>query len=220
MQKAAVTVKIVSDVIWPWCFVGQRNLSLVARESEIPIKVEWMPYFLNENTPAEGEDLMEHLKKKYGAAAVARYGAAGNPLDAAGNKVGITFNPSRRVIPTKICHRAMEWSNTNFPEKSNEFMESLFYSYFTEGKDISKIPEIESCANKVGLNGVELRQILETTSDFTGEVDTKVRFARLNLHVTGVPYFIIESNISGKRPIQFSGAQVTIYHVYYYNCLL
>ena len=43
-------------------------------DTKVPVKINWEPFFLNHNTPDEGEDLMEHLKNKYGQAAVARFG--------------------------------------------------------------------------------------------------------------------------------------------------
>ena len=80
-----------------------------SNDTKVPVKINWEPFFLNQNTPDEGEDLMEHLKNKYGAAAVERFGKPDNPLNRAGERVGIKFNTTRRVINTLKAHRLVEY---------------------------------------------------------------------------------------------------------------
>lgn len=157
--------------------------------------------------PEEGEDLQEHLMKKYGRDAVARYGRPGNPLDVAGAKVGIIFNPARRVIGTWNTHRAVEWCNAVSPEKANNFMEALFIAYFTEAKNVSKIEEIIDCATKVDLDVIELRRVMSSTDLYRTELEKNVRNARINFHVSAVPHFIIESLSGNGHATRISGAQ-------------
>ena len=49
-----------------------RNIAAAADKLGVDLEVTYEPFFLNRNTPEEGEDLMEHLRKKYGAAAIER----------------------------------------------------------------------------------------------------------------------------------------------------
>ena len=116
-----------------------RNLSIAANTTKVETKIKWEPFLLNANTPEEGEDMMEHLTRKYGPGVVARFAAPNNPLDVAGARVGITFNRNRRVIPTIRCHQLMEWVNKTHPEKANELMEKLFKAYFEDAIDVSKV---------------------------------------------------------------------------------
>jgi predicted DsbA family dithiol-disulfide isomerase len=169
------------------------------------VSIQWKPYFLSPNTPEEGEDLMEHLAAKYGRAAVEKFSAPGNPLDKAGEKVGITFTRTRRFVNTTNGHRLMEWCNINVPDKSNQLMEALFHAYFEEGKDVSKVPELISLASSVGLDAEAVRSML-SSDQFKQEVFQYDRQVKSQLRVSGVPYFIIESN-TGDRPTAFSGAQ-------------
>jgi predicted DsbA family dithiol-disulfide isomerase len=124
------------------CFVGKRNLEAAIKASGVKVEVQWRPYFLSLNTPPEGEDLMEHLESKYGKAAVTRFSAPGNPMDVAGEKVGIKFNKARRFVNTMEGHRLMEWCNNTHPDRSDSLMEALFHAYFEEGKDISMKEEL------------------------------------------------------------------------------
>ena len=148
---------------------------------------------------------MEHLAKKYGRQMVERFNAPGNPLNAAGEKVGIKFNRSRRFINTTNGHRLMEWCNQNTPDKSNSLMESIFHAYFEDGKDVSKIEELLAIASTAGLDVDAVRSML-STDEYRQEVLQYDRQVKTQLRVSGVPYFIVESN-TGARPTAFSGAQ-------------
>jgi predicted DsbA family dithiol-disulfide isomerase len=109
--------------------VGLRNLEKASALTTIPVTIQWEPFFLNENTPEEGEDLFDHISKKYGPAMAARFSNPDNPLSQAGKKVGINFNPSRRLISTVRCHIAVDHVNKEFGiEKGNELATLLSLS--------------------------------------------------------------------------------------------
>ena len=59
-------------------------------------QVDWQPFFLNTDTPEEGEDLKEHITKKYGAEMARRFSGPDNPLAVAGQKQG--YRPCTRTL--------------------------------------------------------------------------------------------------------------------------
>jgi len=167
--------------------------------------VTWKPFFLSLNTPLEGEDLMEHLEIKYGKQAVARFTSPGNPLDVAGEKVGIRFNKTRRFVNTLNGHRLVEWCNSVAPDKADILMETLFRLYFEEGIDVSKQEELVAIAQQVGLDANVAQSVLNSDK-YKHEVIELDLVSKSRYRVSGVPFFVIESN-SGGRPTTFSGAQ-------------
>lgn len=185
--------------------MGLRNLQKASRDAGIPVKVNWMPFLLDPNTPKEGEDLLEHLQKKYGVEVVRRFNSPNNPLDSAGDKVGIRFNKSRRFINTVDCHRLMELCNSSFPDQSELLMENMFRAYFEEAKDLSQSAELMAVATQTGLAEAAVQDLLQSQR-LESEVLALDRRAKTSLRVSGVPFFIIESNNGGK-PVSFSGAQ-------------
>jgi len=114
----------------------------------VSLNVDWEPFYLNRNTPPEGEDLLEHLKAKYGPAAVARFDAPDNPLDRAASQIGITFNKQRRIIRTGDSHRLVEWCKARAPQKLDPLMEELFKAYFTDAKDLSQRAELVASSER------------------------------------------------------------------------
>jgi predicted DsbA family dithiol-disulfide isomerase len=167
--------------------------------------VEWQPFFLNHNTPAEGEDMYEHLASKYGPEKARIFTAPDNPLTQAGSKVGITFNPDRRIIRTEASHRLVEWVKEVAPDKEDALMNALFVSYFEQAKDLSKSDELLACAGSCGLDISAAATMLDS-SRYRSEVITKaMSWSRQG--VRGVPFFVIHPASGNGKPVGFSGAQ-------------
>lgn len=167
--------------------------------------VNWQPFYLNHNTPEEGEDMYEHLAKKYGVDKARQFTAPNNPLTDAGSKVGITFNPARRIIRTEASHRLVEYCKEVAPDKEDALMEEMFKAYFEQGKDLSKHDELIACASATGLDANECASMLES-SRFRQEVSSKAR-SWSQQGVNGVPFFVIYPASGDGQPVGFSGAQ-------------
>ena len=62
-------IDFVSDVACPWCAVGLYSLEEALRRvgPQLPVELHFQPFELNPQMPAEGEDAVEHLSRKYGA---------------------------------------------------------------------------------------------------------------------------------------------------------
>ena len=127
-------------------------------------------------------------------------------------KVGIKFNPERRVIRTLDCHRIMEWSKSQTLDSNDplnvlqdELMEEMFKAYFEEAKDLSLPNELLKVLEKFpNLDKTKAEELLkEGNTTFTNEIHKKDDVAK-NGGVSGVPFFIIGE---GRKKVQFSGAQ-------------
>lgn len=55
-SKPRINVDVVSDVIWPWCWVGKRKMELAMEslKDKFDFRVRWEPFFLKPDTPPEG----------------------------------------------------------------------------------------------------------------------------------------------------------------------
>jgi predicted DsbA family dithiol-disulfide isomerase len=52
-----VKLDIISDPICPWCYIGKANLDrALEMVGDHPFTVEWHPFQLNPDMPAEGMD--------------------------------------------------------------------------------------------------------------------------------------------------------------------
>ncbi|MFX5562587.1 DsbA family protein, partial [Acinetobacter baumannii] len=62
-------IDIVSDVVCPWCVIGLGALDqAIDRVSDVAtVDVAFHPFELNPDMPPEGENVAEHIARKYGA---------------------------------------------------------------------------------------------------------------------------------------------------------
>jgi predicted DsbA family dithiol-disulfide isomerase len=187
--------------------VGQRNLRIAldavfsGKEVKKPT-IEWIPFFLNKDTPAEGYDLEEYINSKYGPGVAAQ---AGMRLDQAGRKVGIAFNKARRIVNTTNSHRLMEYVNQNYGfEIGDKVMENVFKAYFEEARDISRADVLVDCVSSVDIDKDSIRTFLQSDL-LKKEIDEQDRRNKVS-RINGVPFFIF-LNQNGEKIGSLSGAQ-------------
>ena len=61
-----LTIDIVSDVVCPWCYLGEKRLEAALAEEPQPVAVRWRPYQLDPTIPEGGLDRAEYMAKKFG----------------------------------------------------------------------------------------------------------------------------------------------------------
>ena len=93
IHAVPLRVDIVSDVVCPWCIVGYKQLqrALLALPGQFEVALRWHPFELNPDMPPQGEDLRDHLGRKYGASPE-QGGAVRSRLTALGSSLGFTFD--------------------------------------------------------------------------------------------------------------------------------
>ena len=83
-------IDIVSDVVCPWCIVGYKQLELALQQMGVAADIHWQPFELNPDMPEEGENLTEHIMRKYNISKDESQKNRDN-LVAIGNELGFPF---------------------------------------------------------------------------------------------------------------------------------
>ena len=159
----------------------------------------------------EGENLKEHIEKKYGKGAGASFGDPNGRLAQMGRKVGIEFHTERRMVNTVRAHALVEAvKDTISNDMANKLMEHLYELYFVQGKDISNNDILLQAAQTVaGMDPKDAAMAMETGAD---DVHQKDRSVKAGWGVSGVPFYVIEQPNNNnnpqqaKPPVSFSGA--------------
>lgn len=198
-----VNVRIVSDVVWPFCYVGLRHLQAASQQSGVGVNLEWLPFLLNPTMSEDGEDVMEHLTKKYGASAAKSFKDPNSSLATMGRVVGINWNYDRKMYNTKKVHSLLEYVKSKDNEKANQLMEHLYAGYFEQACDLSDTDKLVEMAESVGCEKDEARAAMD--GDKQDEILKKDRTVKSQWGVSGVPFFLIEQK-NGEDPVAFSGA--------------
>lgn len=197
----AVTIDIVSDVVCPWCYLGQRRLGLALEmlAGEISADITWKPFQLEPDAPPEGLDALAYLARKIGGAERVRQ--SHDMLTAMGAEIGLPFAFDKtRIIPNTLdAHRLLLWAGQVDAPTQNRVAQALFTANFVDGLNVGDHAVLADIAQAAGMDGAAVARRLESDED-RDTVQHDIEQAR-RMGVNGVPFFVID----GKYAI--SGAQ-------------
>ncbi|MDA5557714.1 DsbA family oxidoreductase [Shimia sp. MMG029] len=198
MIKTPIRVDIVSDVVCPWCIVGYRQLLNAATATGIEIETYWHPFELNPDMEPEGENLREHIMRKYGSSAT-QSDAAREQLTKIGAELDINFlwSDASRIYNTFNAHQLIHLASDE--GKAQDLKLALFEAYFTQGLDVSSEDVLLEVAETIGLDLDKAETALADQS-FASVVREKEAFWT-SRGVTGVPTMIFDGKFA------MSGAQ-------------
>jgi predicted DsbA family dithiol-disulfide isomerase len=207
MEKSAmsntISIDVVSDVVCPWCFIGKRNLQEALRllHDESPgivPRVRWLPFFLNPDTPEDGEPYQAFMEKKFGGRANVLRGR--ERLTQAGAAAGLEFEfDGIAVRPNTLrAHRLMHRTQTS--GDADALAERLFAGFFQRGEDVGDIDTLARIAAECGQDEQAVRAYLATDDDADEVREFAERAPKLG--IGGVPFFIVDGAIglSGAQP--------------------
>ncbi|KAJ3564829.1 hypothetical protein NPX13_g7714 [Xylaria arbuscula] len=188
-------IKIVSDTVCPWCYVGKRRLD---RAIELYRKtypsgrddtftITWAPFYLDPTSPAVGIPVKERMVQKFGHD---RLDMMQQRLTMIGREEGINFSFNGRIGNTRDSHRLIQLGKTKGNDVENRVVQELFKSYFEGDGDITSHATLIAAAEKAGLTSAEVKEWLETGKGGT-EVDREVQEAYAK-GISGVPNITIQ----------------------------
>jgi predicted DsbA family dithiol-disulfide isomerase len=198
---AKLKIDFVSDVSCPWCAIGLNALEEALRklDGEVAAELHFQPFELNPQMAPEGEDVGEHLVKKYGMAETQLAQNREN-LRQRGETVGFTFNMDKRsrIYNTFDAHRLLHWAELGGHQQA--LKHALFQAYFTDGEDVSSHEVLARAAERAGLDGAQAHAVLAGDA-YAAEVRAQEQFYS-SRGVRAVPAVIINDQhlISGGQP--------------------
>ncbi|MFT4523382.1 MAG: putative DsbA family dithiol-disulfide isomerase [Bacteroidia bacterium] len=202
-MKKYLKIDIVSDVVCPWCTIGYKRLEKAILELGIQdeVEIEWQPFELNPNMPAEGQNVQEHLAEKYGST-VEQLKESQKHMAEVGAELDFTFNyfDEMRMSNTLDAHILLEYAKQY--GKQTQLKMRLTTAFFSERKDVSKRDVLKIALLDVGLNAEEALAKLD--NDLArAEVKTKEAYWQ-DLGVRSVPTIVFnrKSAVTGAQPIE------------------
>jgi len=198
-----IQLDVVSDVVCPWCIIGYKNLQQAIDELGVADKIElqWQPFELNPNMPAEGQNLREHVAEKYGSSLEESNQARINIAER-GAEAGFTFNffEDMKIVNTRDAHILLEYAHEN--KKQTELKLALFKAAFTDQKNVSEQQTLLNEVSKLGLDVEQAKACLE--SDLQREQVLKQEAYWQGLGISAVPTVVFNrrSALSGAQPVE------------------
>jgi predicted DsbA family dithiol-disulfide isomerase len=195
-------IDIISDVVCPWCTIGFKRLEKAIQELgvEDKIDIEWQPFELNPNMPADGQNVTEHITEKYGSTLEQQKESQQTMTDI-GEELGFKFDyfEDMRMVNTFDAHVLLDYAK-NFG-KQTELKMTLMKAFFSDRKDVSKKSILKEALVEVGLNADDALATLEND-----EIRLKVKNQQnqwKNMGVNSVPTVVFnrKSAVTGAQPI-------------------
>jgi len=187
----SITVDVVSDVVCPWCFIGQKRLDkAIAAAGGVDVHVRWRPFQLDPTIPPEGKDRREYMVAKFGSdERIREIHARIEPL---GEAEGINFAfAAIKVAPNTLdAHRVIRWAGAAGEVMQNRLMRRLFQLNFEEGANLGDHVVLIKAAREAGMDASVVETLLPTDADVEA-VRTEIATAS-RMGITGVPCFLLE----------------------------
>ncbi len=194
-------IDIVSDVMCPWCVIGYRQLAQALDRTGTPHEIQWHPFELNPQMPAEGQNLREHLIEKYGTTAEQSQHTR-DQITALGAELGFDFRFSddMRMHNTFNAHQLLHWAREQ--GRAHDLKMALFAAHFTDRRDLSDIEVLADIAGETGLDRETALDILRDQR-FARDVRAQEGFW-VNQGIRGVPAVIFRSRhlVTGAQGVE------------------
>jgi len=190
-EANAITVDVVSDVVCPWCFIGQKRLDkAVAAAGDVDVHIRWRPFQLDPTIPPQGKDRREYMLAKFGSdERIREIHARIEPL---GEAEGISFAfDAIKVAPNTLdAHRLIRWAGAAGEAEQNRLVRRLFQLNFEEGVNIGDHAVLVEAAREAGMDASVVASLLPTDADVEA-VRTEIATAS-RMGISGVPCFLLE----------------------------
>ncbi|MGJ4885611.1 MULTISPECIES: DsbA family oxidoreductase [unclassified Bradyrhizobium] len=194
-------IDVVSDVVCPWCYIGKKRIEEALKlVPDVPVEVNFRPFFLNPWVPREGISREQYLTTKFGS--VEAYKGIAGRVVAAAEQEGLSYHPDRvaRQPNTIDCHRLIRWAGEI--GKAPEMKQRLMELYFRDGGDLTDVEVLVQAAAECGLDAEVVRKMLATDED-VALVSAQAQEAA-EKGISGVPTYVFAQKyaVSGAQDPQ------------------
>jgi len=195
-------IEIWSDIMCPFCYIGKRNFekALAQFPNKDLVELEWKSFQLDPSmpeVPKYQDDMYMFVADRKGLS-YEQSKKRHQDLIQYAKSVGLDYNLDKALVTNSMKgHRIIQLAKTKgLGEKAEE---TLFYAYFTKGKNLNNQATLVGLGKEIGLSEMDVNTAL-TDPLYVQKVETDSREAQ-NLGAKGVPFFVIN------RKYAIAGAQ-------------
>lgn len=194
-------IDFVSDVVCPWCAIGLASLdrALERLDGAVDVALHVQPFELNPAMGPDGEDIVEHLTRKYGLTS-AQLAENRERIRQRGADVGFAFGERARTWNTFDAHRLL-MSVADDPARQLALKRALLAAYHGRGENVGDPAVLARLADDVGLDASRARDVLASDA-YEADVRARERFYA-DRGIGAVPAVIVDERhlISGGQPV-------------------
>ena len=202
-MPSPLEIDFVSDVACPWCAVGLASLqqALARLAPEVTATLRLQPFELNLDMPPGGEDMTEHLVRKYGGPPE-QFAASRAAIRERGAAVGFDFHPGGRgrIYNTFDAHRLLHWAGLQGEQPALALKRALLEAYHGRAEAIEQPEVLLAAVAAAGLDADDARRVL-ASGDYADEVRAAEAYWQ-QAGIRAVPAVVVNRRhlISGGQP--------------------
>ena len=205
-QIKPLKIDFISDVVCPWCAVGLGGLTQALEKLQaegISAEISFRPFELNPQMAPEGENIVEHIGRKYGSTPE-QSAKNREMITARAAEAGFTMNMTAdsRIWNTFDAHRLIHWAGEMGPEAQGRMKAALLKTHFTDGQPLNEASTLVAAATEAGLDAGEALAVL-AEGRFAQEVRREEQ-DWVSRGINSVPAVVVENKwlISGGQPAE------------------
>ena len=196
-MSRTIKIDLFTDVVCPWCLIGSKRLDdAIARlPADITVDVENRPFYLDPDTPPEGYDVAEMLRRKYGRDPKTIWARAEEQAQLSGIDLDLSKQP--RTFPTQKAHTLVRLARPKGTQHA--LANAIAWAYFMDHRQVNDVEVLADIATGFGFTREEA---LSDVSD-PRELETSHQMAvwAAQQGIQGVPFFVFDNRFA------VSGAQ-------------
>jgi predicted DsbA family dithiol-disulfide isomerase len=183
-----VKVEIYSDIVCPWCYLGERRFRRALRDypHAADVAVFFRAYQLDPNAPASPVPLTDYLVKRFGATLAGKL----RQVMTAAEAEGIHVDWKRAVAAnTRHAQRLLQLAEREYDtDVQRDLAERLFAAHFVEGGNVNDVALLAALAADAGMSAERARAYLASDE---GEQELSASLAAAaELGIRAVPTFV------------------------------
>ena len=188
---SGLTVDIIGDFTCPWSYLGKNRLDQALGAVQGAKTINWYPFQVHPDLPAEGLSLNRFLNERFGTTATALPALA--QLENAGAAEGAIMNFARigKVPNTELAHRLMQAAAQSGAQ--HRLAGALYQAFFEHGADIGNAAVLRDIAADSGLPAAIADNAFddEVVGKIVAANEARVRRAGIG----GVPNFLLNKRL-------------------------
>ena len=197
-ESEPLTIDIVSDVVCPWCYLGEKRLEAALADECCNRSrcVRWRPYrkLRHPTIPHRGLDRLRGILGEKNSAGTVDSRRSTTISCASAARTWAFLSPSTRssALRTRIdAHSLTRWALS--AGEQGKVVDSLYKAYFVEGRDIGDRSVLIDIASECGLEAKLVEKLLSEGADID-LVREEIAQAQA-IGVSGVPFFIFAGRL-------------------------
>jgi predicted DsbA family dithiol-disulfide isomerase len=193
--RAPVAIDLFTDIVCPWCFVGNERLERVLAASGQAAVVSHHPFLLDPDTPDGGKDVPEMLRRKYGVDPKQAFKRVEDQARTSG--IDLDLSKQRYAYPTVRAHTLIRHAALKGTQRA--LVRDLFRANFMEAKNISDLAVLAEIAAPHGFTAAEVSRLL--TDERELQLTRRDAAEAAAGGISGVPFYVLDQQLA------ISGAQ-------------